>query len=77
MCALLRLFLAVLALEAMADRQAESAPFVAESEEVSEARAALGEVPAYHDLGVVDRLTSFQCVVLGKLEGVITGDLHE
>ena len=70
-------FLAVLALEAMADRQAEFAPFVAESEEVSEARAALGEVPAYHDLGVVDRLTPFQCVVLDKLEGVITGDLFD
>ena len=70
-------FLAVLALEAMADRQAEFAPFVPDGEEVSEARAALREVPAFHDLDVVEGLTPFQCVVLDKFEGVITGDLYE
>ena len=75
----------MLALEAMADRQAEFAPFVpgvddsgsepCEVREVREARAVLRGVPALRDLGDVERLTPFQCVVLDKLEGVLTGDL--
>ena len=77
--------MAVLALEAMADRQAEFAPFVpgvagCDDEgafEVREARAALREVPVFRDLGVVEELTPFQCVVLDKFEGVISGDLYE
>ena len=60
--------MAVLALEAMADRQAEFAPFVqgvagCDDEgafEVREARAALREVPVFRDLGVVEELTPFQ-----------------
>ena len=78
-------YVAVLAVEALADRQEEFAPFVHgvagdaddDAREVCEARAALGDVAVYRDLGVVDQLTSFQCIVLDKLEGVITGDLYE
>ena len=44
---------------------------------MSEARAALRDVPVFCDLRVVDELTPFQCVVLDKFEGVITGDLYE
>ena len=72
-------FLAVLALEALADRQTEFAPFVGDGEgalELSEARAALREVRVFRDLCVVEGLTPFQCVVLDKFEGVITGDLY-
>ena len=42
-----------------------------------EARAALADVPVFRDLGVVERLTPFQCVVLDKFEGVVTGDLYD
>ena len=77
-------FLAVLALEAMAGSQAEYAPFVQdvdandeEARELHEARAALRDVPVFHDLDVVDGLTPFQCVVLDKFEGVLTGDLYD
>ena len=80
-------FLAVLALDAIADRQAEFAAFVhgvddsgpvpCEAREVRDARAALQDVPAFRDLGVLGRLTPFQCVVLDKLEGVVAGDLYE
>ena len=79
------MYVAVLAIEALADRQADFAPFVhgvvgdadEDAREVSEARAALRDVAVFADLGVVDQLTPFQCVVLDKLEGVITGDLYE
>ena len=77
----------MLALDAMAGRQAEFAPFVqgvddsgpepCEAREVREARAALRDVAVFRDLGVVERLTPFQCVVLDKFEGVVTGDLYE
>jgi hypothetical protein len=77
-------YLAVLALVAMADRRDEfeaSVPGVdflgAELPEVRQARAALREVDVYQRLGVVELLTPFQCGVLGKLEGVLRGDLLE
>ena len=31
----------------------------------------------FRNLGAVERLTPFQCVVLDKSEGVLTGDLYE
>ena len=68
----------------MADRHAEFAPFFegvqedgAETSEVSAARSALREVTVLRDIGVVDDLTPFECFVLDKLEGVISGDLFE
>ena len=49
----------------------------AETSEVSAARSALREVTVLRDIGVVDGLTPFECFVLDKLEGVISGDLFE
>ena len=75
-------YLAVLALVAMADRGREFEGAVrgvdflgAEVREVREARAALRDVPVYRDLGVVELLTPYQCLVLDKFEGVLAGDL--
>ena len=75
-------YLAVLALEAMADRHHEFAPGVVgvdfegvEVPVVRAARAALWQVPAYRALGVVELLTPFECSVLDKFEGVLAGDL--
>ena len=75
-------YLAVLALEAMADRHEDFAASVVgvdflgvELPEVSAARAALWQVPAYCALGVVELLTPFECSVLDKFEGVLAGDL--
>ena len=75
-------YLAVLALVAMADRGREFGGAVrgvdflgAEVREVREARAALRDVPVYRDLGVVELLTPYQCLVLDKFEGVLAGDL--
>jgi len=76
--------LAVLALEAMADRQAEFSSSVQgvdfdgrEVPEVRAARAALRDVSVCRALGVVELLTPFQCAVLDKFEGVLEGDLLE
>ena len=75
-------YLAVLALEAMAERHKQFAPTVpgadyrgVEVPEVRAARAALRQVPTYRDLGLVELLTAFQCDVLDKFEGVLAGDL--
>lgn len=78
------MFLAVLLLERMACRHSDFAHFVqgvdsegVELREVREARVALGHVPVFHDLDVVRGLTLFECVILDKFEGVISGDLYE
>ena len=44
---------------------------------MSAARSALREVTVLRDIGVVDDLTPFECFVVDKLEGVISGDLFE
>ena len=75
-------YLAVLALEAMADRHEEFAAAVVgvdfagtELPEVAAARAALRQIPAYRALGLVELLTPFECSSLDKFEGVLVGDL--
>ena len=78
------MFLALLSLERMACRHADFEQFVqgvdeqgVEIREVCEARAVLAQVLVFHDLDVVRGLTPFECVVLDKFEGVISGDLLE
>ena len=75
-------YLAVLALSAVAAAPGEFESSVPgsgylgnEEREVREAREALAAVAAYCQLGVVQLLTPFECVVLDKFEGVLTGDL--
>ena len=75
-------YLAVLALEAIAERHEEFAAATVgvdftgvELPEIAAARAALRQVPAYRALGVVELLTPFECSVLDKFEGVLVGDL--
>ena len=76
------MYLAVMALEAMAGRRDDFAAGVVgvdfaglELPVVRAARSALWQVPAYRALGVVELLTPFECSVLDKFEGVLAGDL--
>ena len=75
-------YLAVLALAAMAERHVDFAPSVqgvgwdlCEAPEIRDARAALACVGPYR--GMANVLTPFECVVLDKFEGVLSGDLLE
>jgi len=43
--------------------------------ELRQARGALRDVGVYQRLGVVELLATFQCSVLGKLEGILRNDL--